>query len=360
MKASHSPFLSFSPATAVALFAVLITSGFTCSAPAQPGRPQNTNAQFRMDEQVRVHDPSTLVRDGETFWTFSTGTGIRSLYSSNLVQWQFSAPVLTPATTPAWHQRAVPGHRGHLWAPDVIQVDGRWLLYYSVSTWGKNTSAIGLLTNATLNPADPRFGWRDAGVVIASMATNNYNTIDPAAFRDVDGRLWLSFGSFWSGLKLVELDPRTGLRLAPNSPLRPLAHKDKIEAPFLHRRDTNYFLFLNWGQCCQGTNSTYEIRVGRAERITGPYRDRDGVELLSGGGTLVLNSAGRFIGPGHAGIIQVGNTEWFSFHYYDGENRGRATLGLRKLTWDAEGWPVVTEATPGGPVQITLPANASH
>lgn len=356
MKAPLSPFLPFSPTVAIAILTVLITCASTLPAPAQPTRPLGTNAQFRTDQLVRVHDPATLVRGGDTFWTFCTGNGIRSLYSTNLTHWQFGALVLAMTNLPVWHRALVPENRGHLWAPDVIQADGRWLLYYSVSSWGKNTSAIGLLTNATLNPADPHFGWGDAGLVIASAATNNYNAIDPAVMRDADGRLWLSFGSFWSGLKLVELEPKTGLRIAPDSPLHSLAHKDKIEAPFIHQRDTNYFLFLNWGQCCQGTNSTYEIRVGRAAQITGPYRDRDGVNLLSGGGTLVLKSEGRFIGPGHPGIIQVGDTEWFSFHYYDGENRGRATLGVRKLTWDADGWPVVTGETPGGQVEIAPPA----
>jgi arabinan endo-1,5-alpha-L-arabinosidase len=120
-----------------------------------------------------------------------------------------------------------------------------------------------------------------------------------------------------------------------------LAWNDHIEAPFIHRHGTNYLLLVNWGQCCKGTNSTYEIRVGRSRTITGPYLDRNGVEMMNGGGTLVLGSEGRFIGPGHAGIVNDGAQEWFSFHYYNAENGGRPTMAVRKLSWDEEDWPVV-------------------
>ena len=153
--------------------------------------------------------------------------------------------------------------------------------------------------------------------------------------------MWLAFGSYWSGIKLVELEPKTGKRIAPDSPMHSLASNDHIEASFIHRRGTNYFLFLNWGQCCKGTNSTYEIRVGRSDKITGPYLDRERKDMIGGGGTLVLGSEGKFIGPGHAAIVNDGTQEWFSFHYYDAENRGRPALGVRKLSWDKDGWPVV-------------------
>jgi arabinan endo-1,5-alpha-L-arabinosidase len=189
-------------------------------------------------------------------------------------------------------------------------------------------------------------------MVVRAVPTNDFNTIDPAVSLDADGRLWLAFGSYWSGIKLVELDPQTGLRRAPDSPLYSIASNESIEAAFIHRQGTNYFLFVNWGQCCRGTNSTYEIRVGRSDKITGPYRDRDGLDLLGGGGSLVLGSAGKVVGPGHAGIFTARGAQWFSFHYYDATQRGRATLGIRKLRWDEAGWPVVTAETPGGDVRV--------
>ena len=289
---------------------------------------------------IRTHDPSTLIAcDGE-YWVFHTGRGIPSWRSKDLVTWQEGPRVFEQA--PAWVAEAVPENRNtNFWAPDILRVGDRYLLYYSVSSFGKKTSAIALATNATLDPANPRFKWSDEGIVVRSGADTNYNAIDPALLRDRDGRLWMTFGSFWSGLKLLELDPATGKRLAPDSPLHALAHDRAIEAVFLHRRGGHYYLFLNHGTCCRGINSTYHIRVGRSESITGPYLDRAGRNLLEGGGTLVLESEGPFIGPGHAGIVNLGGREWFSCHFYDASQNGRPTYALRPLTWDADGWPVV-------------------
>jgi arabinan endo-1,5-alpha-L-arabinosidase len=306
---------------------------------AQVGAQPEPNAYWQRDSATRVHDPSTIVRDGNSYWMFSTGVGIKSFSSTNLQDWR-PGPVVLPQM-PAWVRDVVPDHRGHYWAPDLIKVGERWLLYYSVSSFGKNTSAIALASNRTLDPSNSAFGWTDGGIVTRTFRTNNFNAIDPALFQDHDQRLWLAFGSYWSGLKMIELDPVTGKRIAPDSPLHALAWNDHIEAAFLHRRGTNYFLFLNWGQCCKGTNSTYEIRVGRSDKVTGPYIDREGKGLLAGGGSLVLGTEGHFIGPGHAGIVSDGAQDWFSFHYYDGSNRGRPTLGVRKLRWDDAGWPQV-------------------
>jgi arabinan endo-1,5-alpha-L-arabinosidase len=291
---------------------------------------------------LRVHDPATLARQGTDYWCYFTGNGVRSLRSTNLVDWQPGPSVFT--NLPPWVRSVVPDHRGHFWAPDLIRARDRWLLYYSVSSWGKNHSAIGLATNPTLDPTDPAYRWTDAGMVIRSFATNNFNAIDPAVTFDAAGRLWLSFGSFWSGIQLVELEPATGLLRAPDSPPRPLAYHAQIEAPFIHRRGGDFFLFVNWGLCCRGTNSTYEIRVGRSAAITGPYRDREGKPLLEGGGTRLLASEGRFVGPGHAGIVTVQGRDWLTFHYYDAEHAGRPTWGRRPLRWDAAGWPLVNES----------------
>jgi arabinan endo-1,5-alpha-L-arabinosidase len=158
---------------------------------------------------------------------------------------------------------------------------------------------------------------------------------------DAGGRLWLAFGSFWTGIKLVELDPATGKRLAANSRIHSLAWHDKIEASYIYRHANYYYLFVNWGQCCRGVRSTYNIRVGRSPKISGPYLDKNGIDLLHDGGSLVLGSAGPFIGPGHAGIISTGGKEWFSCHFYDGTHEGKPTLALFPMEWDAAGWPEV-------------------
>ena len=298
--------------------------------------------------QTFIHDPSTIVKDGGRFYIFGTGPGLRTKSSPDLIHWTNGDSVFR--APPAWAVKAVPGLRNSLWAPDVIRLPGKFYLYYSVSTWGKQTSAIGLATNPTLDPAATNYFWTDGGAVIQSTTNSPFNTIDPSVFLDADGRLWLAFGSYWQGIFLTELDPQTGKRISPDSPLYPLAWNQSIEASCLTRHGDFYYLFVNWGQCCRGTNSTYEVRVGRAEKITGPYLDRDGSKLTDGGGSPFLQTSGRFIGPGHIGIVNDGTTNdpaQFSYHYYDADTQGKSRLALGKIDW-SDGWPVaVTDSTNG-------------
>jgi arabinan endo-1,5-alpha-L-arabinosidase len=242
---------------------------------------------------------------------------------------------------PSWTTNTVHGFHGHFWAPDIIRLGDQYLLYYAISVFGRNTSAIGLATNPTLDPESPRYRWSDAGLVIESHTNDTFNTIDPAVTRDTAGRLWLAFGSFWSGIKLIELDPATGKRISRDSPMYSLAHNSTIEASYIYPHDGHYYLFVNWGICCRGTNSTYEIRVGRSEQISGPYLDRAGKDMMDRGGTLLLQSDGPFIGPGHAGIVAENGRYWFSCHFYDGLQHGRQTLAVRPLKWGIDGWPQI-------------------
>jgi arabinan endo-1,5-alpha-L-arabinosidase len=151
----------------------------------------------------------------------------------------------------------------------------------------------------------------------------------------------MSFGSYWSGIKLIELDPATGKRIAADSQIYSLAYNKSIEASYLYRHGDFYYLFVNWGKCCSGVNSTYNIRVGRSGKITGPYLDKEGKDLLQNGGTLLLDTDGPFIGPGQTGIFQEADKTLISMHYYDGTRRGASLLAIRPLNWDEQGWPVV-------------------
>jgi beta-glucanase (GH16 family) len=226
----------------------------------------------------------------------------------------------------------------------VIRSNGRFFLYYAVSSFGKQTSALGLAINQTLDQNSTNCAWQDCGPVISSTNGTAFNTIDPSVMLDTDGRLWLAFGSYWDGIFLTELNPLTGLRAATHSPIYHLAWNQSIEAACLTRHDNFYYLFINWGTCCRGTNSTYEVRVGRAEKITGPYRDREGNDLATGGGSMFLQTSGRYIGPGHIGIVSDGQTNGptrFSYHYYDADTQGRSRLGLGTIDWSS-GWPVAT------------------
>lgn len=294
---------------------------------------------LRGKRDVGVHDPSSFVKCGSEYWFFSTGTGVSSWRSNDLQSWQ-RGPQVFP-NIQDWVTDVVPGQRGHLWAPDVLQFGDRYLLYYSVSSFGRNTSAIALASTPTLNPDDPAFGWTDHGIVIQSSGNDDFNAIDPAVVRTESGELWMSFGSFWSGLKLIKLDPQSGKRSADDATLYSIASYRQIEAPHIYEHDGWFYLFVNWGKCCSGVDSTYNIRVGRSRAITGPYLDKDGVDLASGGGTLLLGSEGPFIGPGHANVAREGNRFLFSCHYYDGTERGRSMLSIQELSWSKDGWPLL-------------------
>jgi arabinan endo-1,5-alpha-L-arabinosidase len=288
---------------------------------------------------IVTRDPSTIVKCKDEFWVFYTGTGVPSYHSKDLVKWEPGPPVFQ--AMPEWVASAVPEkHDTHLWAPDIVRAGDRYLLYYSASSLGKMTSAIGLATNPTLDPKDPEYHWTDRGIVVQSHEGGDFNTIDPSAFLDEDGSLWLAFGSYWSGIKLVALDAKTGKRKAPGAPLISLAYNRSIEASCLYRHGKYYYLFVNWGSCCRGVKSTYNIRIGRSRKITGPYRDKDGVDMLHSGGSLFLSSKGPLFGPGHAGILVENGRSWFTSDF-EGDARmgGQATLAIMPLGWKSDGWP---------------------
>jgi arabinan endo-1,5-alpha-L-arabinosidase len=289
-----------------------------------------------------VHDPC-IARDGDTYYVFCTGPGIPIRRSKDLVHWEAAGQVF-PEPLPAWAREAVPGSTIP-WAPDIAYFNGRYYLYYSVSTFGKNRSLIGLVTNKTLDPRRKEYAWKDEGKVFESQRSDNFNAIDSNVLRVGKRRMVLTFGSFWSGLKLVEADPKSGKPL-PGAEVRALARRpspDALEAPFLVRHGKDFYLFASYDFCCRGVNSTYNIKVGRSKQPEGPYLDRDGKPLLEDGGTSVLQTQGRFIGPGHCAILQEKGRDLLVHHFYDGESRGIPTLQVRPLTWDKEGWPVAGE-----------------
>src|SRR5207302_6838266 len=101
------------------------------------------------------------------------------------------------------------------------------------------------------------------------------------------------------------------------------------------------YLFASFDFCCRGVASTYNVRVGRASRITGPYLDRAGIPMLEGGGTLLLSGAGRWKGPGHNAVLHENGRDWIIYHAYDAEDNGAPKLRIKRLGWTADGWPEV-------------------
>lgn len=315
---------------------------------------------------IPVHDPVIIREDGK-YYIFATGRGIAVWSSPDLQQWTREEPVF--AEPPPWAVEAVATFKGHIWAPDISAHEGTFYLYYSISAFGKNTSCIGVATNQTLNPADPRFRWHDHGKVIQSIpGYTNWNAIDPNLIVDEAGTPFLSFGSFWSGLKLVKLAPDR-LRVADGEDLENLptiasrmtdpgaanppavganpadAGGNAIEAPFIFRHGEWYYLFASIDYCCKGAASDYKMIVGRSRTVAGPYLDRAGVSLARGGGTILLTGNERWHGVGHNAVASFDGVDYLVFHGYDAtDDRGRAKLRIEKLTWDSEGWPVPASA----------------
>lgn len=322
------------------------------AAPAQQAPPAGTTLNARLTgDLVPTHDP-VIARDGDTYYVFSTGHGERLLEtksSKDLVHWTAGAPVFTKM--PDWAPKAVPGTNG-MWAPDISFVNGRWRLYYSVSTFGSNRSAIGMATNATLDPKAPTFAWRDEGLVVQSMPSDDFNAIDPNFVIDAQGRHWLSLGSFWTGIKLFELDRKTGKPLKPGAKPYSIARRPApaggpapVEAPFIVPHGGFYYLLVSYDYCCKGVNSTYYTVVGRSKAITGPYLGKDGSALMEGGGTIFLRAdlqeQQRFRGPGHAGWLHdKDDRDYVVYHAYDKEARGAPTLRIAPVRWGTDGWPV--------------------
>lgn len=292
---------------------------------------------------VGVTDPS-VIQQGDAYYVFSSGRGVPILRSTDLTHWQAIGQVF-PAT-PAWAQARVPRAQS-IWAPDISYFGGEYHLYYAVSQYGTNRSVIGMATNRTLDPASPDYAWVDHGKVIASRpGRSSWNAIDPQVTFDDDGQPWLVFGSQWSGIKLVPLDPATGrpLRSEGHLTLKSLAHRPHakpIEAPFIVHHGGEYYLFVSFDLCCMGAASTYKIMVGRSSRLGGPYVDKSGRPMSRGGGSLVLKGQGRYRGPGHNAVLTTGDQSFLFYHTYDALNGGLPRLQARPLTWDADGWPVV-------------------
>lgn len=312
-----------------------------------------------------THDPS-IAKDGATYYVFATGKApdggqfaIRC--STDLHQWKLCGHVFDGI--PQWVQQRSPGTK-ELWAPDISHEHGEYRLYYAYSLFGVNTSGIGLATNKTLDRTSPQYKWVDKGLVLESKASDDFNAIDPNYIQDAKGQAWLAFGSFWNGIKMRKLDASTGLLSTADTTLYPLATRAKpatvppqrfdpehptlppdwqaVEAPFIVPHGGHYYLFVSWDLCCRGTRSTYRTMVGRAEKVTGPYLDRNGVAMTAGGGTPLLRANNRWLGPGGESVLQDNGRDLLVFHAYDAKT-GRPSLQISTIAWKDD-WPDVALA----------------
>ena len=307
------------------LTAVVFTLlSFSSSRPAlaQGGRPY-------------IHDPSTIMLCDGKFYVFGTGGG--GLISDD--GW-------------TWHSGAVRPGGGV--APDIIHIGDRYYVSYAKGGGGLaggHASNVHVMWTKTLDPQSPDFGFKDDTVVASSDGVEDCDAIDPAFLLDpIDGRLWLTYGTYFGFIRIVELDPKTCMRMPNNQPLNVAID---CEATAMMYRDGWYYLLGTHGTCCDGANSTYNIRVGRSRKVTGPYLDNMGKDMLKGGGKFFVGASGHVNGAGHFGLLDIGDgVQKFSCHYEaDLDQGGRSVLGIRPLLWK-DGWPVAGDNFKEGTYEI--------
>jgi arabinan endo-1,5-alpha-L-arabinosidase len=285
---------------------------------------------------VGVHDPSMIRTADGTYYLFGTHQGLLMQSSPDRIHFTNVGQALS--AIPAWTSAYSPAH--DLWAPDISFHNGVYWLYYAASGFGNNVSAIGLATSFSAAPGT----FQDQGMVISSNTRSPYNAIDPGLVVDTAGGWWLSFGSWSDGINMIQIDPATGKQASWNTSIIITAQRPAdpaIEGSYVYVHGGYYYLFASFDLCCNGVNSTYHIAVGRSSTVTGPYVDKGGVAMTSGGGTMLLSPHGRFIGPGGQVVMHDVDGDWLVYHYYDGEANGAPILGLSPIGWDPEGWPYV-------------------
>ena len=318
----------------------LLTIVLVLGAPLKAAAEQ----QPQMTGDTRIHDPSVIEINGR-FVAVGTGQqgpthgAIRVKVSTDGLKWTEAG--LIGEGPPPWSQAALAFKPLNVWAPSISRRGSTIFLYYCLSSFGHNESAIGLMINNSFDPLTPGEGWKDEGLVLMSGDGDGFNAIDPFRINSSDGRAYLAFGSFWSGIKLSELNPETGKLIRADALRVALASRNggAIEAASILEHHGKFYLFVSFDQCCKGVASTYNIRVGRADRVEGPYRDKEGKAMLEGGGSLLLATTGRFIGPGGQEAVRTSKGDMLAYHYYDGDAAGASKLQFSPILWSNDRWP---------------------
>lgn len=314
-------------AGAAGLLALTVGGTGVAQADAYPGPGVVTGS-------TNVHDPSMIKRPTGGYLLAHTGDGITLKTSADRTAFSDAGRAFPNGTS--WAD-GYTNNGANLWAPDISYRNGKYWMYYSASTFGSSKSAIFLATSTSGNSGS----WTHAGRVIESTTSSNWNAIDPSLTVTPSGEWWLTFGSFWSGIKMVKLNPSTGLRA--DSTLHNIAERftnsKSVEAPVIHYRNGYYYLFMSFDFCCRGASSTYRTMVARSTSVTGPYRDRAGTLTTAGGGTEILASHDAVHGPGHPAVLTDTDADVLVYHYYN--SSGTAKLGINLLGWDSSAWPYV-------------------
>ncbi len=317
----------------------LLTLFFLCM--LVNGYAQDTINPLKGD--IRVHDP-VMIKQGNTYYVFHTGSGISIKISKDKIHWKNAGNVFPSGQLPAWHKNDIPEQDGSLWAPDIHYYKGVYYLYYSVSAWMNFNSSIGLATNTTLDTLDPKYQWKDEGMVISyKNGGAGVNVIDPNFFMDTNGKAYLFYGSYQKGLRMIELDPVTGKCIAEPPQLTTIT-TSLGEGVFVIKGEKYYYIFASRGICCKGMQSTYQIVMGRSKNVHGPYLNKGGESWIDNGYSLFLAGDSDEPGRGHNGFFTEGDTTFIIYHAYTRSANGASLLNIKPLYIDKDEWPSIAPA----------------
>jgi arabinan endo-1,5-alpha-L-arabinosidase len=300
-----------------------------------------------------VLDPG-IIRQGSNYYAFSTdvagfsGSGHLPIRcSQDKLNWKNCGSVF-PSSMPSWISKAEPGVLG-LWAPDVSYFNGEYHVYYNASKLCSQLTVIGLATNSTLDSNDPSYKWVDCGMVLRSGLGDDFNALDPSILIDSDGRVWMTYGSYWTGIKQREIDAATGKLLASNPirydlATRPGVPGNPIEAASLVHHGSYYYLFVSMDHCCEQTlaEDDYKEAVGRSSTPHGPFVDEAGTPMMWGGGTVLIKGDADWNAPG-GGTVYLDVTSGDSFIIFHAQSMaegGEPYAWVKNLDW-VNDWPAI-------------------
>ncbi len=297
---------------------------------------QDTIRKLKGD--LKVHDP-VMIKQGDTYYIFSTGKGVPIKTSKDMITWKNSGNVF--ATPLNWFKNNIPNQDGALWAPDVHYRNGKFHLYYSVSGWMNFNSSIGYATNTTLDQSSPLYKWVDEGEVISyKNGGEKVNVIDPNIIVEKNGTVWMLYGSYQGGLRLVQLDAKTGKLQNEHPPLITVT-PSLGEGSYIIKGPQYYYIFASRGICCKGIQSTYQVVMGRSEKIEGPYLNKQGQSWLNNQYTVFLEGNYDEPGRGHNGFFTEKDTTYMVYHAYTRSANGASMLNIRPVYTGADGWPTL-------------------
>ena len=286
------------------------------------------------------HDPD-IIRYEDGYALATTDNHMLMQFSEDALNWKNGDPAMPEFSK--WLYKYAP-NMIDIWAPDIHYIGGEYRMYYCGSEMGIRSSGMGFMSSKEIDPTKPGYGWTDQGEVIHTVKSDSYNAIDAAVLKDLDGKVWMAFGSWGTGIHILELDEKTG-KVKNGAKMQNIANRGGagVEGASLIEHNGKYFLFTAWDNCCKKgadlENNSYKTTVGRSNRIDGGYVDRSGKALLNGGGTILLSRYGRYYGPAGGEAFEDVNRQRFVNHYYDKNDGGNSYIQVRDIVWTEDNWP---------------------